>query len=110
MRAGRLLFISGMAAFNPESNATEHVGDVIAQSRYVYENMARLLEAAGGSLESVVKTVEYVAPAGRESYPRTGRVRTELFDRPYLASTGVICERLLRSDLLIEVDAVAVLP
>jgi enamine deaminase RidA (YjgF/YER057c/UK114 family) len=110
VRAGRLLFISGMAAFNTESNTTEHVGDVIAQSRYVYENMARLLDAAGGSLESVVKTVEYVAPAGRESYPRTGRVRTKLFDRPYPASTGVICERLLRSDLLIEVDAVAVLP
>ncbi len=110
VRAGQLLFISGMAAFNPETNSTEHVGDVIAQSRYVYENMARLLEAAGGSLESVVKTVEYVTPPGRESYPRTGRVRTELFDRPYPASTGIICERLLRSDLLIEVDAVAVLP
>lgn len=110
VRAGRLLFVSGMAAFNPETNATEHPGDVIAQSRYVYENMARLLEAAGGSLENVVKTVEYVAPAAQERYPRTGRVRTELFDRPYPASTGVICERLLRSDLLIEVDAIAVLP
>ncbi len=109
VRAGRLLFVSGMAAFNPETNATEHVGDVIAQSRYVYENMALLLEAAGGSLESVVKTVEYVAPGGREQYPRTGRVRTELFGHPYPASTGVICEQLLRSDLLIEVDAVAVL-
>ena len=110
VRAGKLLFVSGMAAFNPETNATEHVGDVIAQSRYVYEHMALLLEAAGGSLENVVKTVEYVAPAGREAYPRSGRVRTELFGRPYPASTGVICQRLLRSDLLIEVDAVAVLP
>ena len=109
VRAGRLLFVSGMAAFNPESNATEHVGDVVAQSRYVYENMARLMEAAGGSLESIIKTVEYVAPAARERYPRTGRVRTDLFDRPYPASTGVICERLIRSDLLIEVDAIAVL-
>jgi enamine deaminase RidA (YjgF/YER057c/UK114 family) len=110
VRAGKLLFISGMAAFNPETNATEHGGDVIAQSRYVYEHMALLLEAAGGSLENVVKTVEYVAPAGREAYPRSGRVRKELFGRPYPASTGVICKRLLRSDLLIEVDAVAVLP
>ena len=110
VRAGPLLFISGMAAFNPETGATEHAGDVIAQSRYVYENMARLMEAAGGSLENVVKTVEYVAPDARERYPRTGRVRTDLFDRPYPASTGVICERLIRSDLLLEVDAVAVLP
>jgi len=110
VRAGQFLFISGMAAFNPETNATEHEGDVIAQSRYVYENIARLMEAAGGSLENVIKTVEYVAPAAAERYPRTGRVRTDLFDRPYPASTGVICERLIRSDLLIEVDAIAVLP
>jgi len=107
MRAGNLLFISGTTAAD-ESGAIVAPGDIVGQTRYIYRKFAALLAAAGGGLEHVVETTEYITTT--ENYRGTADVRRELFQPPYPAATGVIVKGLLREGALIEISAVALLP
>ncbi len=109
VRAGKLLFIAGQGAIDPETKRVVHEGDVAAQAEYIYRNVLRILEAAGGGPENLVRTIEYTTPAARERYREVAGVRTRLLKAPYPASTGPVCEALLRPEMLIEVDPLAVL-
>lgn len=110
IKAGNLLFFAGHGATNPETNASEHPGDIVAQTRYIYHSLMQVLRAAGAGPEAMVKTVEFVTSAALSRYRETADVRREVFRRPYPAATGIVCEQLLRPEMMIEVDALAVLP
>jgi enamine deaminase RidA (YjgF/YER057c/UK114 family) len=107
IRVGNLLFISGTTAAD-ESGELVGPGDIVAQTRYIYQKFARLLAAAGAGFEHVVQTTEYVTTT--ENYRRTADVRREFFRPPYPTATGVIVAGLLRKGALIEISAMAVLP
>jgi len=110
VKAGNLLFMSGQAALDPATEQAVHAGDIVAQARYTYENIIAVLRAAGAGPEHLVKTIEYVTPAGLADYRGVAAVRDELLVSPYPASTGCVCETLLRPEFLIEIDPFAVLP
>ena len=80
-----------------------------AQAEYTLRNILKVVEAAGGSARSLVKTVEYVTPAALSRYREVAGVRSRLLAEPFPASTGVVCEALLRPEMLIEIDPFAVL-
>ena len=107
VRAGNLLFISGMTA-GDESGRIVGPGDIVAQTRYIFEKLAALLAAAGGGFEDIVQTTEYVTTT--ENYGKTAAVRREFFKGRFPTATGVIVAGLLREGALIEISAVAVLP
>lgn len=107
LRAGNLLFISGTTA-GDETGAVVGRGDIVAQTRYIYQKIAGLLGAAGAGFEHVVQTTEYVTTT--ENYRATAAVRREFFRPPYPTATGVIVAGLLREGALIEISAVAALP
>jgi enamine deaminase RidA (YjgF/YER057c/UK114 family) len=107
VRAGNLLFISGMTAAD-ERGQIVGPGDIAAQTRYIFEKLARLLAAAGGGFEHIVQTTEYVTTT--ENYGKTAEVRREFFKGRFPTATGVIVAGLLREGALIEVSAIAVLP
>jgi len=107
VRAGNLLFISGMTA-GDESGAIVGPGDIVAQTRYIFEKFGKLLAAAGGGFEDIVQTTEYVTTT--EDYGKTADVRREVFKGRFPTATGVIVAGLLREGALIEISAVAVLP
>lgn len=107
--AGELLFISGTAAWDPASGATVAPGDIGAQAEFVYEQIAAVCDAAGASIKNLVKTVEYVAPAGLAGYREVGAVRKRVLGPPLPASTGVVVAGLLDPSWLIEIEALAVL-
>ena len=109
-QAGHLLCLAGQGALNPETQEMMHTGDIVAQTRYIYANLMQVLEAAGAGTTAVVKTIEFVTPAGLPRYRETAGVRREYFSLPYPAATGIVCEALLRPDMLIEVDAWAIVP
>ena len=109
VRAGRMLFMSGFAALDPETQEALFPGDVLAQTRYVYESINQVLKAAGGGPEILLKTIEYVCPEGLTDYRRVAEVRKELLREPWPASTGAICSGLLRPEFLIEVDPMAIM-
>src|SRR5262249_59624515 len=107
LRTGHLLFIAGTTATD-EAGALVAPGDIVGQTRYIYQKFAKLLEAAGAGFEHVVETTEYITTT--ENYRGTAEVRREVFRPPYPAATGVIVKALLREGALIEISAVAVLP
>ncbi len=109
VKSGNLIFLSGQGALNPETGAVEHEGDIVGQTRLIYSNLKRVLEAAGAGLDALVKTTDFVTPSGLDGYQATTQVRRELFSAPYPANTTIVCEGLLRPEMLIEVDAIAVL-
>jgi 2-iminobutanoate/2-iminopropanoate deaminase len=54
VRAGGLIFCSGMLAINPQTGEREH-GTVTSETRRIFENLKLLLESAGSSLDRIVQ-------------------------------------------------------
>ena len=110
VRAGEILFVAGHTALDPVSDEPVHAGDVAAQAAYVYEKILRVVAAAGGGPEHLAKTVEYITPAALERYREVAGVRARMLRAPFPASTGCVCETLLRPEYQIEVDSLAIIP
>jgi enamine deaminase RidA (YjgF/YER057c/UK114 family) len=109
VRTGNLLFISGHASLDPGTGRSLHQGDIVAQSEYIYSKIVEVVAAAGGNPEHLVKTIEYVTMAGMPRYREVANVRTQIMRAPLPASTGVVCERLLRPEFQLEVDSLAII-
>lgn len=109
VKAGKLLFLSGQAALDPASERMLFDDNVVAQAEYTYVNILRVVEAAGGRAEHLAKTIEYVTPSALPRYREVAAVRAKLLREPYPSSTGIICDSLLRPEMMIEVDPHAVL-
>jgi len=86
-----------------------HEDDIVAQAEYTYGNILKVLHAAGAGPENLVKTIEYVTPNALERYRDVASVRAKFLRAPFPASTGLICEALLRPEMKIEVDPFAIL-
>jgi aminoacrylate peracid reductase len=107
VRAGNLLFISGTTAVDENRNLVGK-GDIVAQTRFIFEKFGRLLQTAGASFDNIVETTEYFLTL--DDYKRTADVRREFFNGPpYPAATGVLVAGLIHKDALIEIKATAVL-
>lgn len=106
VRAGGLLFLSGMTASGPDGRVACE-GDMAGQARYIYlEKMLPVLRAAGLGFGDVVETVDYVTTF--EGYEKTAQVRREIFGgAPFPAATGVQVAGLIRRGALIEIRAIA---
>jgi 2-iminobutanoate/2-iminopropanoate deaminase len=105
--AQSVVFVSGQG---PISAAGEVVGagDFEAQARLTFKNLGKVLEQAGASFESVVKLTVYLTDIG--TLREFGRVRAEFMtssEPP--ASTAVEVGSLALPEMMIEVDAIAVL-
>ena len=109
VRQGRFLFISGQTAVDHRTGAVVGEGDVLAQTTQVYSNLKTVLEEAGGSMADVMKTTEFITPPGLRGYRGVGDIRRKFFGGEFPAATGVVVSSLLRPDLLIQVDAIAIL-
>ena len=109
VRAGKLLFMSGQGSLDPATERVLFDGDVVAQAEYTYQNVLKVLAAAGGGPQHLVKTIEYVTPAALARYRDVAGVRAKLLREPWPASTGLVCEALLRPEMQIEIDPFAIL-
>ncbi len=107
VRSGNLLFISGLTATDVNAQVIGK-GDIVAQTRFIYRQIGKILDAAGASPSDVVKTTDFITTT--ENYDKTAEVRREFFGGTYPASTGVVVNRLLRRDALIEIETIVALP
>jgi enamine deaminase RidA (YjgF/YER057c/UK114 family) len=101
-----LLFIAGQIARDPAGNLVGK-GDMRAQMRQVYGNIAAALEAAGGTFENVVRTTTFVTSL--EEYFKAIDTRWEFMKGDPPTSTTVEISRLAHPDAIIEIEAFAVL-
>lgn len=109
---GKLVFIAGQVAVDEKGNPVG-VGDVKAQTRQVYQNLAAVLSATGATFSNVVEFTTYLV--GRESVQPFVEARTEIFpnifpERDYPPNTLLIINGLVREEFLVEIKAVAALP
>jgi enamine deaminase RidA (YjgF/YER057c/UK114 family) len=106
-----LLLISGTASVD-EAGLTAHAGDFRAQLWRTYRNITALLAAGSATWHDVVRTTCYLRDIERD-YRDFNEVRTAFFGwlglDPLPASTGIQA-RLCREDLLVEIEAMAVVP
>lgn len=107
-----MIFLSGTASID-EHGATVHPGDFEAQCLRTYRNLTRLLAAEGASWHDVVRTSCYLRDIERD-YDTFNDMRTFFFEEVVgldllPASTGIQA-RLCRSDLLVEMEAIAMVP
>jgi len=107
LRIGQLFFVSGTVAVDADGNLVGP-GDLAAQTRQVLLNIRRLLEAAGAGFQHVAQLTYYLADISR--WAEVSAVRREFLSEPYPASTAVEVSRLVSTDWLIEIEAIAVLP
>jgi len=105
IRAGNLLFASGQIPIDPVTGAMV-AGDIAAQTRQVFENVAGVLKAAGGSFDHVVKTTVFLADMS--DFAAMNAVYAEYFALPAPARSTVQVARLPR-DARVEIEIVAVL-
>ena len=105
--AGSTVYVSGQVSMDAEGNVVGE-GDVRAQTEKVLENVATVLEEAGGSLDDVVKVTVFITDMGH--YDGIHEVRRRFFQEPYPASSMVEVSALIDPRLLVEVEAVAVIP
>ena len=105
-----MLFISGTASVN-EDGESIHPGDLKAQTRRTLTNIRALLESAGGDWHDVVRTTCYLADF--RTYDEFNEVRNAFFEEekldPVPASTCIEA-RICRAELLVEIEAIAMIP
>jgi 2-iminobutanoate/2-iminopropanoate deaminase len=105
VRVGSFVFVSGQAGRNRD---TGQMGDATEQADWALRNIAAILAAAGSSLDHVVKTTLYV----RDDVTDLAGVNEVWRQRfPTLpARASVFVSRLKGPDMLLEIEAIAVVP
>lgn len=105
IRVGQMVFVSGTTATNERGEVVG--GDAYAQTKQTLANIARALERAGATLEDVVRTRIYVTDISQ--WESVGRAHGEVFGRIRPASAMVEVSRLISPEILVEIEADAVL-
>jgi 2-iminobutanoate/2-iminopropanoate deaminase len=105
VRIGNLVYTAGQVALDPASG--QLVGnDTPAQTERVLQNLTAILEAAGTSLENVVKTTVFLA--NMDDFNAMNEVYGRYFSQNQPARTTVQVARLPRN-ALVEIEAVAII-
>lgn len=104
--AQSVLFLSGQVAYDKDGGVL-HRGDFKAQAREALRALKALVEAQGGTLDSVVKLNTYLTDIRYRA--DLVPVREEFFGKKGPASTLVQVAALAHPDWLIEIEAIAVL-
>ena len=102
----KMVFVSGQLARNKNGDIVG-AGDMRAQIRQVGENLKNGLEAAGATLDDLVKTTTFVTDI--DEFFRHVDIRHDYLGVSLPASTTVEVRRLSHPDLLVEIEAMAVL-
>jgi len=105
VRAGNTVYFSGQIPLDPATGALID-GDISAQTRRVFDNLAAVAQAAGGSLAHIVRVGIYVTDLAH--FAAVNAVMAEYFQTPYPARSTIEVSGLPKA-AQVEVDAVMVL-
>ena len=103
IKANGFIFISGQIAIDPITNQLIE-GDICVQTERVLENLKGIVEAAGSSLDRVVKTTVFLKDMGE--FTAMNEVYARYFPKDPPARATVEAARLPR-DVRVEIDLIA---
>ncbi|HEX9341328.1 MAG TPA: RidA family protein [Thermoplasmata archaeon] len=107
VRVGPWVFVSGTTATDANGRVVAP-GDAYGQAAYVLRKIEAALEKAGARLEHVVRTRIFVT--NMDDWERVGKAHAEFFGDVRPALTLVQVSRLVAPELLVEIEADAVIP
>jgi reactive intermediate/imine deaminase len=104
VRAGDTVYLSGQIPLDPTTMKVVE-GGPREQIEQVFENLAAVAEAAGGSLANAVKLTVYLTDLAH--FPLVNETMAEYFTEPYPARAAIGVAQLPRG-VAVEVDAILV--
>ena len=106
-KSGTPVFISGQVALDAEGKLVGE-NDAAAQTEQVFRNLQAVVEACGGSLDDIVKITIFVTDSSYR--PAVAAARLKYFkEGQWPASTYLVVAALAVPQMLVEVEAVAVI-
>ena len=103
--AGDVVYLSSMLPVDRRGELVD--GGVDAQAEQIYDNVDRVLAAAGMGPAHLVKTLDYVSVQGVADYKLTGRVRRDRLGPVYPAAAGIVTDRVAHPGAPLQVDCIA---
>jgi 2-iminobutanoate/2-iminopropanoate deaminase len=103
--AGGLVFCSGQIALDPQTGELVGASDVRAQTKRVMDNLLAVLDAAGSSLDRVVKTTIYLTDLA--DFGAVNDIYGAYFSGPHPARATIEVAGLPKG-ALVEIDAIAI--
>jgi 2-iminobutanoate/2-iminopropanoate deaminase len=102
----KTVYISGQIAYDKDGKIVGAPGDMKAQAEQVFKNLQAALTAAGATFADVVKMNSYITDMSKAQAVRD--VRAQYFKDATPASTFVEVKGLVRPELLLEIEVIAV--
>ncbi|HEY0351175.1 MAG TPA: RidA family protein, partial [Gemmatimonadales bacterium] len=103
---GRTVYIAGQVAFDTAGKVVGE-GNFKAQAEQVYGNLKKALASAGATFADLVKTTTLITDV--KNVPALREIRTRYLDPQHPPANTLIVATLVRPELLLEIEAVAVL-
>src|SRR3989442_2641918 len=108
---GEIVVVAGKVGMAPKGQALQ--GDVVAQTKQALANVRAVVEAAGCTMRDVVRFQTFLTRP--DDIPGFMKARSEAFpgyfpDGVFPPNTLVVVSRLVRPELLVEIEAMAVRP
>ena len=105
VRTGPFIAVTGCASVGPDGSLVG-AGDAYVQARRCIEVISEVLEKAGASLDDVVRTRIFVTDI--DQWEEVGRAHSEAFGDIMPATTMVEVSRLIDPEMLVEIEADAI--
>lgn len=106
VRVGEVVEVSGTTAVD-EAGQVVGPGDLFAQAQFILQKIERALQAAGAGREDIVRTRMYLVDIDR--WEEVARAHRQFFTTARPAATAVEVSRLIGPELLVEIEATAII-
>ena len=104
---GQVAHLKGQVALDRDGQVVGP-GDMRAQVTQVLDNMKAVLAHVGGEMGDIISLTQYMTDI--EAFMACGDIRKAYFAPPYPVTTTIEVSRLYRTDLMIEITAIAEIP
>jgi 2-iminobutanoate/2-iminopropanoate deaminase len=105
--SGRMVFVAGQISLNPQTGDIVGAGDVTQQTEQAIANLKAILNAAGATLEDVVKTTVFLKDLN--DFVPMNTVYARYFNEAIAPARACVEVARLPKDLLVEIDCIAVI-
>jgi len=100
-----MIFVTGQIAMDKNGNAVAP-NDISAQAEFIFQNIQKILEEGGASIDDVVKAVIYVTDMN--DFKEVSTVRNKYFEKSKPVSTLVEINKTVKEGCNLEIEVIAI--